>query len=59
MFGEEYFRPKDVTERIKTFEDACQEMGEEHQFIKAYREWRRSENTQKTETLPQGRHGVD
>ena len=27
MFGEETFRPKDVTERIKTFEDACKELG--------------------------------
>ena len=25
LFGEETFKPKDVTERIKTFEDACQE----------------------------------
>lgn len=26
-----------VTERIKTFEDACQELGEEHPFVVAYR----------------------
>ena len=25
-----------VTERIKTFEDACRELGEEHQFVKAW-----------------------
>ena len=27
LFGEETFKPKDVTERIKTFEDACKELG--------------------------------
>lgn len=37
LFGKELFRPKDVTERIKTFEDACRELGEEHQFVKAFR----------------------
>lgn len=26
-----------VTDRIKTFEDACQELGEEHPFVVAYR----------------------
>ena len=30
-------KPKDITERIKTFEDACNELGEEHQYVKAYR----------------------
>lgn len=30
-----------ITERIKTFEDACEELGEEHQYVKAYREWMR------------------
>ena len=30
-----------VIERIKTFEDAIQELGEEHQYVKAYREWMR------------------
>ena len=29
---------KDVTERIKTFEDACNELGEEHPLIQAYRQ---------------------
>lgn len=27
-----------ITERIKTFEDACRELGEEHPFIQAYRQ---------------------
>ena len=34
-------KPKDITERIKTFEDACYELGDEHQYVKAYREWMR------------------
>lgn len=28
-----------VTERIKTFEDACRELGEEHPFVSAYTAW--------------------
>ena len=36
LFGEETFKPKDVTERIKTFEDACRELGEEHPYVKAW-----------------------
>ena len=30
-------KPKDVTERIKTFEDARRELGEDHQFVQ---EWK-------------------
>lgn len=29
-------KPKDITERIKTFEDACRELGENHPFVRAY-----------------------
>ena len=36
MFGKEMFKPKDVRERIKTFEDACEELGAEHPYVKAY-----------------------
>lgn len=32
---------EDVIERIKTFEDACMELGENHQYVRAYREWMR------------------
>ena len=39
LFGKDTFRPEDVRERIKTFEDACEELGEEHPFVKAYRQW--------------------
>ena len=36
VFGEDTFKPQDVTERIKTFDDAYRELGEEHPFIKEY-----------------------
>lgn len=29
--------PKDITERVKTFEDACNELGEENVLVQAYR----------------------
>lgn len=29
-------KPKDVTERIKTFADACRELGSDHPFVKTY-----------------------
>ena len=32
-------RPKDITERIKTFEDACAELGNEHPFVKSYEKY--------------------
>ena len=34
-------KPKNIRERVKTFEDACYKLGEEHQYVKAYREWMR------------------
>ena len=36
LFGKETFRPKNVMERVKTFEDACRELGKEHPFVLAY-----------------------
>lgn len=39
LFGQEVFKPKDITERIKTFEDACKELGEGHPFVRAYTSW--------------------
>ena len=39
LFGKETFKPKDVTERIKTFEDARNELGENHPFVCAYDAW--------------------
>ena len=41
MFGKGMFKPKDIMERVKTFEDACEVLGEDHQYVKAYREWMR------------------
>lgn len=29
-------KKQDITERIKTFEDACQEIGFDHPFVNAY-----------------------
>lgn len=37
LFGEEIFNPKDVTNRIKTFEDALYELGKTHPLVKDYR----------------------
>lgn len=36
LFGKELFAKKDITERVKTFEDACSELGEEHPFVLLY-----------------------
>lgn len=36
VFGEETFKPKDIMERVKTFEDACRELGEDHPFVRSY-----------------------
>lgn len=33
---EEEIRPKNITERVKTFEDACRELGVGHPFVCAY-----------------------
>ena len=41
MFGKDMFQPQDIKERVKTFGDACEELGEGHQYVKAYREWMR------------------
>ena len=41
MFGKEMFQPKNIIERVKTFEDACEVLSEDHQYVKAYREWMR------------------
>ena len=39
MFGKDMFQPKNIMERVKTFEDACEVLGEYHQYVMAYREW--------------------
>ena len=37
MFGKDVFNPKDIIERVKTFEDACDVLGEEHSYVQEYR----------------------
>lgn len=41
MFGEDIFKPKDITERVKTFDDAMMILGEEHPLVM---EWHLGEN---------------
>lgn len=41
LFGEEIFKPKDITERVKTFDDAMMILGEEHPLVM---EWKLGEN---------------
>lgn len=36
LFGKETFRPKMVTDRIKTFDDALEELGPNHSLVKEY-----------------------
>lgn len=38
LFGEDTFKPKDIMERVKTFEDACRELGYNHPFVIQYKE---------------------
>lgn len=37
MFGNDIFKPKDIRDRIKTFDDAFHELGEKHQLVKDYK----------------------
>ena len=41
LFGEDIFKPKDITERVKTFDDAMMILGEEHPLVM---EWHLGEN---------------
>lgn len=36
IFGKDMFKSKDITERIKTFEDACKELCSDHPLVLAY-----------------------
>lgn len=38
MFGKKTFQPKNIMERVKTFEDACEVLGEEHSYVQEYRD---------------------
>lgn len=37
MFGKDMFQPQDIKERVKTFEDACKELGDIHSFVVAFK----------------------
>ena len=37
IFGKDVFRPKDVTDRVKTFEDACRELGEGNPLVQDWK----------------------
>lgn len=39
LFGKEMFQTKDIKERVKTFDDAYNELGEVHPYVKAYTGW--------------------
>ena len=36
MFGKDMFQPKDIRDRIKTFNDAYHELGDKHELVRAY-----------------------
>lgn len=36
LFGRGIFRTEEVTKRIKTFEDACEELGDRHPYVEAW-----------------------
>lgn len=38
LFGKELFKPKNVMERVKTFDDALKELGDDNQLVKEYHE---------------------
>lgn len=38
LFGKELFKPKNVMERVKTFDDALKELGDDNQLVKEYYE---------------------
>lgn len=36
LFGKDMFKPKDIRERVKTFEDACEVLGNDNQAVADY-----------------------
>ena len=36
LFGEDIFKPKDIRDRIKTFNDAYHELGDKNELVRAY-----------------------
>ena len=43
MFGKDMFQPKNIMERVKTFEDACEILGDKHKLVREY--WNVVNNT--------------
>lgn len=41
IFGKDMFQPKDIMARVRTFNDACRELGDKHPFVK---EWHLGKN---------------
>lgn len=37
MFGKDMFQPKDIRERVKTFDDAFHALGDKHELVKDYK----------------------
>lgn len=53
LFGKETFRPKMVTDRIKTFNDALKELGPNHILVKEYNAIKNSKTTYNTKLYSQ------
>lgn len=53
LFGKETFRPKMVTDRIKTFNDALKELGPNHILVKEYNVIKNNKTTYKTKLYSQ------
>ena len=43
LFGKDMFQPKNIMERVKTFEDACEVLGDKHKLVREY--WNVVNNT--------------
>lgn len=39
LFGKDTFKPQDITERVRTFEDACNVLGSDHPLVDKYYQW--------------------
>lgn len=53
LFGKETFRPKMVTDRIKTFNDALKELGPNHILVKEYNVVKNNKTTYNTKLYSQ------
>lgn len=51
LFGKAVFRPADVRDRVKTFEDACEELGEDDDFVVQYNLFMENVNMGKCEDI--------